>query len=190
MHSVFVQAIYYGVVLILGFLMVSFIQRGFFLKFIKVRVSFGRLVLVKIREVNRDFYAVGEVLEGYLIFKQKKDIKRITIPREKPVFYRSMGILWVDVDNEKNSINTWNYENVAGFDAIKFNDLFMRALNKPSVTDNTTKILIVLVCFVALLVIVDIYLVVKTGKKIEAIYPLIQQLKQTTATITSSSTLT
>jgi hypothetical protein len=190
MHPVFLQTIYYAVVLILGFLMVSFIQRGFFLKFIKVRLSFGRLVLVKLREVNRDFYAVGEVLEGYLIFKQKKDIKRLTIPRDKKIFYRSMGILWVDVDNERNSIMTWEYTEEKGFDAIKFNDLFMRALNKPSVTDNTTKILIILVCFVALLVIVDIYFDYQTGKKIEALYPLIQQLKQASATITSSNTLT
>ena len=185
-HPVFIQTFYYMIVMILGFLMVSFLQRGFFLKFIKVRLSFGRLVMVKLREVNRDFYAVGEVLEGFLVFKHKKDIKRISIDREKPGFYRSLGCIWIDIDNEKNSINTWNYEGVKGFDAVKYNDLFMRALNKPAIVDNTTKILIVLVAFALLVGFVNIYLIVKTGKKIDGLIPVINSLKQTTTTITSA----
>lgn len=136
MHPVFVQTIYYGILMVITIGMVGFIQNGFFWKYFKVRMSFGRLILVKIKAINRDFFAVAKIEENMLVFKVHGEQKRISIKDSKP-FYRCLATSWVDVDDEKNAVLNPDYTATEGFDAVKHNNLYLRALYKPSL--NTTK---------------------------------------------------
>lgn len=144
MHPIITQAIYYAVFGVITTLAISFIFQGFFWKYIKVRTSFGKLLLVKIRAINRDFWEVGQIEENFLVFKSHKEEKRIALDSNAP-FYRLMHITVIDVKESDNSIIKTTGENVTGFDASKFSNLFVRALYKPTLNNNAQRIMFVLI---------------------------------------------
>lgn len=145
-HPVFIQAFYYALVMVFCFSAVGAIQRGFWWRYVKVRTSFGKYVMVKIRTPLRDHFAVGWVDENFLIYKTKDDTGkytiRISINTTDKIFYRSMAITWVDVDNEKHAISKADYSACEGFDAKKHSDLHTRALMRPAVNSTQEKLII------------------------------------------------
>lgn len=149
MNPIFIQMIYYAIVLILGISIVSFMQRGFFWKFVRVKTSLGRFILVKIRSIERDYHVIGHVEDNFLIFKTNKAQKRIALKNRK-VFYRWLGCICIDIDSEKNTIIDPDSSVISGFDAEKFEHLYTRSLMRPSMNDNLQKIIIIL-CIVILL---------------------------------------
>jgi len=150
--EVLLQTLYYAVVMGLAIFFISFILRGFFWKFLKVKISFGRLILVKIRGINRDYFAVGEIEENFLVYKDpmlKKQEKRINI-KDNKAFYKVLGITAIDVDNQTNNVCYPDYTVVEGFDSAKYNNLYLRALYTPQITDNKDKLIIVLLVLILL----------------------------------------
>lgn len=142
-YAIIQQTLAYFVVLLLMFLILSLVQRGFFWKFMRVKTSFGRLILVKIRSAIRDYYKVGHIEEGFLVYKAKKGFKRLALnENSKKAFYRSIGCIWVDVDEEKNAIVMPDYTTASGYDAEKFSDLYTRALYKPSIMESKEKLIL------------------------------------------------
>ena len=186
MHPIFVQTISYMVVLMIALLILSFLQRGFFWKFVRVKTSFGRLVLVKIRSVNRDHYSVAQVHENFIVFKAGDSYKRINVP-DPSVFYRSLGVAWCDVDDSKNAIVKTNFEAVHGFDAVKYNNLYLRALYKPQIADTKEKLIIGAIVITMVLVGVALWLIYNQGNNIGEIKLIVQGLKS--GTIVASGAL-
>jgi len=179
--------IYYGVVMLITVVALGLIQKGFFWKFIKVKTSMGKLIMVKIREVNRDHYKIGSIEGGWLIYKVKgKDVKRIAIPKDRPTIYRSVGIGFVDVDSEKNAVCTADYTTVSGFDAEKNNDLYLRSLYKPQINDNKEKIMLGLIVVGIIVSLIVGYLVIQQQ---ESINIMVQQLSTMQGSVTGSSTI-
>lgn len=142
MNPILIQMIYYMVVMILTFFLVGLLERGFFFQYVRVKLSFGRFILVKIRAINRDYFRVGKVIEGFLVFKSPAGQKRISLDPNTPGFYRVMGTTWIDLSDETNAVVKPDFSVASGFDAVKYNSLYLRALYKPAIADNTTKILI------------------------------------------------
>lgn len=147
MNPILLQTIFYGVVMIITFMMVSLIQKGFFWKYLRARLSFGKLILVKNRSITRDFFSVGRIEEGFLLHKPHGDTEIIPVSsdKNKNPFYRALAVWWCDVDDEKNAFCTVDYSAVEGYDAEKFQSLYERALYKPQIATKKEKILIVLV---------------------------------------------
>lgn len=164
-HPVFIQAGYYGIVMVLTVLLLSFLERGFFWKYLRVRLSFGRLVLCKVRAINRDYFRTGQIIEGFLVYKSKEGNKRIKLDKSD-VFYRVMGTSWIDIDEEKNAICKVDYDSIEGFDAIKYNNLFLRALYKPSIAEPKDKIIIGGIIIIGIVLLVVAYLVYKNSGEI------------------------
>jgi len=158
--------------LIIGITLVAvgFIQNGFFWKFLNVKLSSGKNILVKIKEVQRHYYRVGTIIDGQLIYKlAKKDVKRISIPTDETVIYKSLGIDFIDVDGITNSIKTVNYEAVTGFDSVKMNDLFIRALSKPKLDETDKIIVLILLGIIVIAVGVVIFNILDQSQQIEFI---------------------
>jgi len=139
-HPVFIQTFYYAIVMCLSISIAGILLKGFFWKYVKVRLSFGKYILVKVRSALRDYYGVGRVEDGFLVYKRRKNDIRILIT--KNIFYRSLGVTWVDVDEEINAACTVDYSAVTGYDAEKYDDLLTRALMKPAIKSNFEKIVI------------------------------------------------
>ena len=148
--DLFIQVGCYAGLMIFTIFGMATLFRGFFWKYIKVRTSFGKNVLVKIRTPLRDFYAVGWVEENFLCYKFQDFIIRIAINTQDKIFYRSMAINWIDVDEEKNAVCKVDYSAVAGFDAKKHSDLLTRALMRPTISSGKEKI--ILVCVILTLI--------------------------------------
>lgn len=156
MNPILLQAGYYGVVMVLSLLLAGLLQRGFFWKFIRVRISFGKFVLAKIRAVNRDYYRVAWVEEEFLVFKSKKGgERRIPIP-DNSYFYRSVGVTWVDVDDKSSSLCKPDYSTQNTFDAEKYDNLYKRTLMRPQINDKMEKAILFAAIIAAIAAIVAI----------------------------------
>jgi len=155
MGDLLIQMACYAGVIIFCIVGIAFFMRGYFWKYFKVKTSFGKNLMVKIRTPLRDYFAVGWIEENFLCYKIKDDTGkytiRIAINSQDKIVYRCMAINWIDVDEEKNAICKANYETVTGFDAKKHSDLHTRALMRPTITSGQEKI--ILVCVLLTLVI-------------------------------------
>jgi len=68
----------YTVIIVISFGILGWLQAGFLMPFLKVKLSRGKKILVKIlKETGSDFVA-AELIEGALVFKYKKEKKQIT----------------------------------------------------------------------------------------------------------------
>ena len=182
---------YAGLVLITIFGMAMFLK-GFFWKYFKVRTSFGKLVLIKVRTPLRDYYTIGTVEENFLCYKDKGYTIRIAMNSKDKIFYRSLGVNWVDVDEEKNAIARTDYSAVTGFDAKKHSDLLTRALMRPSITSNQEKIILIVVILSLLVSAAGVYFAYQastaTNNLIQSL-PLLLQ-KTVEAVLNKGSTVT
>ena len=168
-HPVFVQAFYYGIVLVGTLALAGAFQRGFFWKYAKVRTSFGKYLLVKIRTPLRDYYAVGRVEEGFLVYKLRKETVRYSINTKDKIFYRCLAVTWVDVDEEKHALVKVDFSAVEGFDAPKFESLNTRALMKPAERSTMEKVILVLLILIFLGILACIFLNIKNASAINAL---------------------
>lgn len=152
--QVLMQAAYYAIVMGLSIGIMAMLMRGFFWKYLKVKTSFGKYVIIKIRTHLRDYFAVGWEEEGFLIYKSKKIEKRIKLESGADYFYRTLGVYWVDIDEKKGAICKVDYEAVTGHDQEMQSNLLARALTRPSVTDNREKLMMLILIGIGIALIV------------------------------------
>lgn len=183
MGLILMQALYYGITMLLTAGIIMVFLRGFLWTYFAVRTSFGKYLMVKVRNPLRDYFKKGWVDEGFLVYKHNKDEKRLALIPGENYLYRCLNVYWIDVDEETNSIVNRNYANVTGFDAIKFSDLLKRALMRPTLGDNKEKIMIVLLIGCILGIGVLIYLAyvgnTQTGELIKALPQMFANIKGT-----------
>ena len=174
-QEILIQASYYFVAMSIGIFLITIIQRGLFWPFIKVRLSFGKLILVKVRVVHRDYFMVGQMEESFLVFGKKQGQKRIVIP-DNSFFYRLCGLMCIDVDGESSALCKPDYSTVTGFDAVKYNNLYVRTLFKPAVADNQDKIMIGCLILIVVLCAGLGFLIYKNGYSLEFIIQKVGEL--------------
>lgn len=143
-NTLVIQMVAYLITMLATVGIIAFVQSGFFWSFLKVKMSMGRKILVKSRTATHDDYAVGYVEDGTLKFVINKNNKTINLPDNHKAFYRSIGVLWVDVDEETNNICSIDYSVQPGFDAIKMDNLIKRALQKPLEKGNFERVVVLL----------------------------------------------
>lgn len=163
MQQVLITMFSYLAVFILAFLVMSFLQRGFFWKWLKARTSNGRKVLIKIMTITRPIYKVGWISEGDLIFKgdktpdgKKQEMRINNIPRD--AIYKDLGVFCVEVDGQKWIVHKPDGSSVPASDPEKMNSLYLRALYRPSILDQKTQIMILILIFVLLFTLISLVL--------------------------------
>jgi len=154
MHPIFIQAAYYGVVMILTIVIISLFLKGFFWKYLKVRTSFGKYVMVKLRGKMLDHYKVGWVEGKILKFKIKINknttTANIPLPDRLNFFYRCLGVAWIDIDEEKMAVCTVDYSAVSTNDVEVIDNIITRVETRPSITDNKQKIILIILIVVCI----------------------------------------
>lgn len=178
MNAIIQQALAYCVVFFLVLFVISLIQRGFFWKFMRARTSGGRLIICKLRQMTRDYFRLGRIEEGFLIFKGFDGDRRISI-NDPNVFYRSIGCTWVDIDDEKNALVKSDFSTVSGFDADKYNSLYLRALYKPQIVDSSTKLIILLLIIIIVAIGILVFFNYKSYNQIGILQSMVSSLKTT-----------
>lgn len=164
-HELIIQVIAYGIVILLVLFVLSFLMRGLFWKFLKVKSSMGRLILVKIRSINIDQFVIGKIKEDSLVYELNKEEKKIVI-NDKSVFYRCLGVTWVDIDESKNALVKPDFTSITGFDAVLYNNLYLRALYKPAITNNMEKVMILLLIIITIVSVICVIMVMRESSSI------------------------
>lgn len=158
--AILIQTMYYAVVLFLSIGLVSLLLKSFFWKYVRVRLSFGRLLMLKIRTPVRDFFRVGSYEDGFIVFKhkqagQKKDL-RVSVEDNKP-FYKCLSVNWVDISSD-GQVCKADYSTASGFDLEKYSNLYTRTLMRPSIGSNYEKVVVALLVILCIGVLVALYL--------------------------------
>lgn len=146
----------YGIfAMVVVFLGLNFMLGGLLRPFLAVKRSRGSKLLVVIRNQVQDYFVTGVIDEGFLVFKDRKKEER-RIPILPGVVSRKAGVYWLEVDDVKNTfIKRDTGEHVSGFDAVKYDELYKRALYKPlTLGDNLLKFVLIIVIVLLLLVII------------------------------------
>lgn len=174
MHPVLLKTINNLIVLLMGVIVLAFLMRGFIVPYLRVKASMGKKVLVKITQMNTDIFRVGDIIEKELVYKYKSNdsingIKRLTIS-DTSVFYRMMGVSCVDVDAVKNAIvSRPDFKTVPGFDAVRQENLLVRALTKPTILESQEKIIMLLVIVCVVVVVISLIINLKLYKDMSMI---------------------
>lgn len=181
--EILIQAGYYGLVMVITVGILSVMMRGFFWKYIKVRTSFGKYVMVKIRTKLRDYFVVGRMEEGFLIYKHKKEDYRLAINFKESQFYKCVGVMWIDVDEDKSAVSLTDYSGVSSHDPRKWNEVFLRALFRPSISDNKQKIILIILIVLGIGMLVIGYLEYHNYSSLRTLNQYIYTLKAASGTV-------
>lgn len=147
----------------------AWMMSGLLWPYLRVKTSRGKYVLVKVRTITQDYYRKGLIDKGMLIFKDRaKEERRLALPA-KPAIYRSMGVNVIDVDDETNNVMAHDFSIVQGFDAVKFNNLYIRAITRPTLADKKEKIIMGLLVLCLLGVALAVFLALDTNGKVAAL---------------------
>lgn len=156
-NPIIAQTIGYFGVICLAFLVINFLTAGFLKVFMEVKGSRGKKIMTNIYAVNRNYSKSGIVDNGFYIYKDGNGHeKRLKIPTNINIFYRYLNITWVNVDEEKNVFITPDGKEVNGFDAEKYNNLYLRTLYRPAVMDQKAQLQFILTIFIAVGVVIII----------------------------------
>ena len=191
MNPIIQQMLIYCAVVLLAIIGIALFLRGFFFKYYKVRMSFGKFFMVKVRSQLRDYFEVGKIEDGFLVYKHEKKNYRISLPKGVNPFYKSIAVTWVDVDEEKSAICLTDYTTVTGHDVVKEDYLLQRALMRPAVMSKKDIIIIICVILTLLASIVALYFAYKnytlTKELIANLPETIKEILAGKGTITGSS---
>jgi hypothetical protein len=159
----------YLAVILIGIGIINWMSGGFLWPFARVKMSRGRFTLVRVRGVTGDYFRIGEIMESWLVFKDRqKEKRRLSCPEKSYINY-AMGVKTIDVDDEKNAIMTADFKAVSGYDAIKFENLYVRALTAPKLEDKLMMIILIIIIIVLLVSLFNAFSIYKLGGKIDAL---------------------
>jgi len=165
---ILVQVGYYAAVMFLTFFVLNFVTHGFLFTFLRVKMSRGKKVLLKVHNSMAPYFRVCVVVDDTVRYKdKKKEIRTIALPTNG--ISRFLGVSWCEVDEVKNCVLKTDFSVVPGFDSVRFDYLLTRALMKPQIMDLFQKIILVLCIVIIIGVGIDVYFAVKGGKLLQII---------------------
>lgn len=168
----------YVIILFIGFGLIQFLSNGFFTKFLKVKASRGKKLLIKIKSMTDTYFVTGIIDETFLVFTDRnKHNKRINV-KDSDSIYRAIGVNCIDINEPDNSIIKPTGEKVTGLDAEKYDHLYQRCLQKPMLRAMTNPKLIIVVLISIGLVGFMIYKLMSMEQSIKIIASQITQLKE------------
>lgn len=166
MNQIVLTMISFVAIAIVIFAFIGFYLRGWIGTYIKVRASRGGKVMVKVRNPLVDYFVVG-MPEGKMVnmrLRGKRDVK-LTIP--DTAYYRMIGIVCVDVDEESGAVVTRDYNIVSSYDPVVNNNLHVRALTAPKDKDKENMIVLVIVILMFLVLLFVAFKVNGLGEQVE-----------------------
>lgn len=168
MNEFITLIISYVVVIIMGFVVINFLTWGFLLTYLRVKGSRGKKTLLFIRGVTRDFHKVGELTEGWLVYKHNKEKKRLKVSRE--AVFRTMGVNALQIDEEKNSVVNPDFSTVTGFDATKFENLYIRCLYAPTTQSRKEALMLLMMGACLIITIVLAFMVYNLSGRVDELF--------------------
>lgn len=190
MNAILQQMLMYFAVFLIGVLLIGFLQRGFFLTWLRARFSNGKKVMITCYGNVKPYYRLGRIVENKLIFKDRhsKDERGLFFDDVQHQTHYDLGVYFVSVNTIKNCIYNWKEDAkaVTGFDAEKNESLCIRHLYRPSLLDAKTQLMIWILVFLCLVVLFMAYTQYKQGKLLMVVLEQVVSLKSTVFNGTSN----
>ena len=183
MDQVYYFVISYAAVAGIIFFAINWLSSGFLVNFIRVKASRGKFNLVRVRTITGDYFCPGTIVEGFLVFKDRQKQRRRLSVDDRAFIASAMGVKTIDVDDVKNSVMKPDGSSSSGYDAVKYENLFVRTLMAPKLEDKFIKIILIIALVGVLVGLVCGFLIYKQGAKIDAMYAYLQFMANATATI-------
>jgi hypothetical protein len=159
----------YITVIVLAFLFMNWISNGFIFPSMLVKLSRGRKTLVFVSSMNGGYYRAGKLVGGFLLYKDsEKEEHRVPVSGAECVGHigNTKAII---VDEDTDTIIKPDYKADKGFDGVKFQNLYIRALMSPTLQDKTIKLIATAVVVAAIASVVSLYLIYRQGIKLSEI---------------------
>jgi len=157
-------------VILLFFFVINFLTKGFVLKYLIVKASQGRKLLVEISSATDDYFAIGRWEDGFLKFKNRgKEEKAIEMNSSvfRQMITRIMGISKLNVDELGNTFLKKDFEAVKfEVDSGRLNTTLIRIKNRPVPKSKQEQLIIIML---GLLIIGIIILFLRLNTLAEAI---------------------
>lgn len=147
--------------------------RGFFFAVLKVKASGGAKVLVRAWNVTHFLFKTGVIREGYLVFTVNKQTLRFQV--DTLDFYRMLRMNCIDVDITSGVVRRRLGEVGTPYDAATADNIYRRCLLKPTIQDNKTIIILVMLALVLILCLINAGVSYQLYKMLQAISPTIAQ---------------
>lgn len=145
-----------GLGVILTLLVVNFLMGGFFGAFMRVKMSRGKKLLVRVLHPVQSYFKAGDLTEGFLIYKDRQGNDRRILYTEGCID-RGATVYWTTVDEEKNCmVRRIDGKGIDGHDAVKTDELYKRALYKPNMIDQRIAIFTLIIVVVMLLIVIGV----------------------------------
>lgn len=158
----------YLAILLGGFALLNWLSAGVLSKFLRVKASRGKYILCIIHTKLRSYVTKGWLEGEDLVYydNESKANKQKTPKRifaDRTCFYRYMSVWACNVDEAKNNLIKPDGSIKPGFDAIRWNNLYLRALMKPSAEEKDKIFLWVILGVLVLIIILLVVCLVKIG---------------------------
>lgn len=168
MDEVYYFMISYAVVIVFGFIIVNWLSNGYLWPAARVKLSRGKLTLIVLKGVSGNSYKTGRITEGWLVFKDTLGNKRRLHVPSADCIERLGSVKTIAIDDEKNAIVKSDGRLVSGFDAVRFENLNIRALTSPQIAGNLLKLILIVGVVGAAIALIDGYLIFKLSEKFTA----------------------
>jgi hypothetical protein len=158
-----IQMAAYITVILISFFGMNWFTNGFVFPAISCKLGRGRKVLLFVESKTDPYYKVGKLSSGFLLYKDnEKKQHRIAIPKDVKISHIG-GVKSMFINEETDELINMSWDGKTGFDAVKFENLYIRALTDPGFEDKQQKI-ILLACVVgAIAAVVCLWLVYMQG---------------------------
>jgi len=156
--EVFQWGMAFGGLILMLFVSLNIMTKGFLLQYLKVKGSQGRLILARIHSVTDTYYRSCKIVEGaFEATTRSKEKKRLPIADSEYSCYinRELGISVIDTDEDFKKLYNYDFKGVAFFDkydAGRNQSLFLRIKNRPQAV-NKKEAIILAVVVISLLVV-------------------------------------
>lgn len=141
-------SIIFGSLILIMLMFFQWYTQGFFFTYARVKGSKGKKLLLKVRTKSGHYHTVGKMtVDGMLQYRTREGKVDKTISSVLPgCIYSVLGVKCADVDEETNGlIDHLNWKFVSGHDAERVDDKIVTALQKPSLNNKQT-VIIILIC--------------------------------------------
>lgn len=166
LYDLILQVIAYAIVIAGIIALLNFLTSGYVLKYIRVRASRGTRLMVRVHGITGIRYRIGQIKDKTLQFKDEGKLKKYEKVNKYNIF-KEAAVQTVEVDEVSNSVRTVNWQSTPGHDTDHFDNLLVRALERPNLADKTKETIMFLLI---------IALVLMMGFALYLLYNISQQL--------------
>lgn len=148
----------FGGVILLLFVSLNIMTKGFLFQYLRVKASQGKYILARIHSVTDTYYRPAKIVEGFLE-THTRNKEKFSLPLNDSDYSgyitRELGISVIEIDEQAKKLLNFDFKEVSliqGFDAGRTQSLLLRIKNRPQPINTNTTIIIAGIIIILMIV--------------------------------------